>query len=82
MLFYSQILGKVHGLFLNALLSEIMSEASGGRVKLYLEIHLNDVIVHVGLSNMEFQRRFFVLWAVPIADLKGNPVGLSLEEKW
>lgn len=35
-----------------------MSEASGGRVKLYLEVHLNDVIVHVGLSNMEFQRIF------------------------
>lgn len=39
-------------------LSEIMSEASGGRVKLYFEIHLNDVIVHVGFSNMEFQRSF------------------------
>lgn len=69
--FWSQILGKAHGLFLNAPYLRPSNEASSVQVRLQLEIHLND-ITHIGLWNMESFFFFFVLSLVHVADLKEN----------
>lgn len=42
------------------------------RIKLQLEIHLNDVVVHVSLEIVEFHFNFCPV-TVHVADLKVNP---------